>query len=99
MEDLRELLAGTVAIYTLVGDEKYRVILITPDVQKAYQYPIAAADLNRKVLAFREAVQNPKLDPRPLGEELYKILVGQMEEDLRQAKANTMMWSLEDSQI
>jgi len=34
MEDLRELPAGTVAIYTLVGDEKYRAILITPDVQK-----------------------------------------------------------------
>jgi hypothetical protein len=37
MEDLRELPAGTVALYTLVGDEKYRVILITPDVQKAYE--------------------------------------------------------------
>jgi len=51
--------------------------------------------LNRKVLAFREAVQNPKLDPRPLGEELYKILVGPMAEDLRQAKAQTLMWSLD----
>ncbi len=95
MEDLRELPAGTVAIYTLVGDEKYRAILITPDVQKAYQYPIAAADLNRKILAFREAAQSPKLDPRPLGVELYKILVGPMAEDLRQAKAQTLMWSLD----
>src|SRR4029077_15570090 len=50
MEDLRELPKGTVAIYTLVGEDKYRAILVTPDVQKAYEYPIKAADLNRKVL-------------------------------------------------
>ena len=34
MEDLRDLGSGAVAIYTLVGDDKYRVILTTPDFQK-----------------------------------------------------------------
>jgi CHAT domain-containing protein len=95
MEDLRELPPGTVAIYTLEGEDRFRAILRTSDVQKAYEYPIRAADLNRKVLAFRQVVQNPKLDPRPLAEELYKILVGPMAEDLRQAKAQTLMWSLD----
>jgi tetratricopeptide (TPR) repeat protein/CHAT domain-containing protein len=95
MEDLRELPPGTVAIYTLAGEDKFRSILRTSDVQKAYEYPIRAADLNRKVLAFRQVAQNPKLDPRPLAEELYKILVGPMAEDLRQAKAKTLMWSLD----
>jgi CHAT domain-containing protein len=95
MEDLRELPPGTVAIYTLVGDDKFRAILRTPDVQKAYEYAIPGADLNSKVLAFREVVRNPKLDPRPLAEELYKIVVGPMAEDLRQAKAQTLMWSLD----
>ena len=95
MEDLRALPPGTVAIYTLVGEDKFRSILLTPDVQKAYEYPIQAADLNRKVLAFRQVVKDPKLDPRPLAEELYKIVVGPMAEDLRQAKAQTLMWSLD----
>src|ERR1039457_4917256 len=95
MEDLRELPAGTVAIYTLVGEDKFRAILRTPDVQKAYEYPIRAADLNRKVLAFRQVARDPKLDPRPLGEELYKIVVGPMAEDLRQTKAQTLIWSLD----
>ena len=45
MEDLRELGPGTVALYTLVGEDKYRVILTTPDFQKGYEYPIKAADL------------------------------------------------------
>ncbi len=95
MEDLRELPAGTVAIYTLAGDDKFHIILRTPDAQKAYEYPIKAADLNRKIFEFREAVQDPKADPRPLAQELYQILIAPMAEDLRQAKAQTLMWSLD----
>ena len=95
MEDLRELPSGTVAIYTLIGEDKFRAILRTADVQKAYEYPIAAADLNRKVAAFRQVVQDPRLDPRPAAQELYKILIAPMAEDLRQAKAQTLMWSLD----
>jgi tetratricopeptide (TPR) repeat protein len=87
MEDLRELPAGTVAIFTLIGDEKLYAILRTPDAQKAYEYPIKAADLNRKILEFRQVIQDPTLDPRPLAQELYKILIGGMADDLRQAKA------------
>jgi hypothetical protein len=52
MEDLRELPPGTVAIFTLIGDDKFHAILRTSDAQKAYEYPIRAADLNRKIVAF-----------------------------------------------
>jgi CHAT domain-containing protein len=95
MEDLRELPPGTVAILTVVGEDKFRTILRTSDVQKAYEYPITAVELNRKVLQFRQVLLDPQLDPRPLAEELYKILVGPMAEDLRQAHAQTLMWSLD----
>jgi CHAT domain-containing protein len=95
MEDLRELGHGTVALYTLVGEDKYRVILTTPDFQKGFEYPIKAADLNRKVLEFRDVLQNPRLDPLPLAQELYKILLGPVAKDLKAAKAQTLMWSLD----
>jgi len=95
MEDLRELGKGVVALYTLVGEDKYRVILTTADFQKGYEYPIKAADLNRKVLAFREVLQNPKLDPLLLSQELYKILLGSVAKDLKAARAETVMWSLD----
>jgi CHAT domain-containing protein len=97
MEDLSELGKGTVALYTLLGEDKYRVVLTTPDFQKGYEYPIKAADLNRKILEFREVLQNPKLDPMPLAQELYKILVGPVAKDLKAAKAQTLMWSLDGS--
>jgi CHAT domain-containing protein len=95
MEDLRELPAGTVAISTLIGDDKFLAILRTADAQKAYEYPIKAADLNRKILEFRQVVRDPQLDPRPLAQELYKILIAGMADDLRQAKAQTLMWPLD----
>src|SRR5215831_11302069 len=95
MEDLRELGPGVVALYTLVGENKYRVILTTPEFQKGYEYPIKAADLNRKVLEFREVLQNPKYDPLPLAQELYKILLGPVAKDLEKAKVHTIMWSLD----
>jgi CHAT domain-containing protein len=95
MEDLRELPAGTVAIFTLIGDDKFHAVLRTPDAQKAYEYPIKAADLNRKIVEFHQVIQDPKLDPRPLAQELYKILIAPMADDLRQAKAQTLMWSLD----
>ncbi len=95
MEALRDLGKGTVALYTLVGEDQYRVILTTADVQKGFAYPIKAADLNRKILAFRDVLQNPKLDPLPLAQELYKILVAPLTKDLKAAKAETLMWSLD----
>ena len=95
MEDLRELGKGVVALYTLVGEDKYRVILTTADFQKGYEYPIKAEELNRKVLAFRDVLQNPKLDPLPLAQEPYKILVGPVAKDLQSTKAQMVMWSLD----
>jgi CHAT domain-containing protein/tetratricopeptide (TPR) repeat protein len=96
MDTLRRLGPGTVALYTLVSDDKYRVILVTPDVRKSYEYSIKSADLNRKVLALREVLQTPSRDPRPLAREMYDILIGaDLARDLAQAKAQTLMWSLD----
>jgi CHAT domain-containing protein len=93
---LRELGDGAVLLYTLVSEDKYRVMLVTPDTEQAYENPIKSADLARKVLAFRVALQNPRSDPAPLARELYNILVGpKLARDLKQAKAQTLMWSLD----
>ena len=95
MEDLRELGPGVVAIYTLLTEDKYRVVLITPDVQLAREYPIRREALNRKVARFREALQNPEMDPLPGARDLYDVLVGPIAADLDAAGAQTLMWSLD----
>jgi CHAT domain-containing protein/Tfp pilus assembly protein PilF len=100
MDALRDLGPGTVALYTLVTDTAYHVILTTPTVQLARERSIAAADLARKVHAFRQALDpdtrgSVLRDPRPLARELYQILVAPIAQDLRQAQAKTLMWSLD----
>src|SRR5256714_4815919 len=94
-EVLREIGGGAVALYTVVGAEKYYVILYTPDATIAREYPIRSEELNAKIFALREALQNPSTDPRPLAAELYRIIVGPVAKDLEQAKAETLMWSLD----
>jgi CHAT domain-containing protein len=92
---VRQLGPGAVALYTLAGEEKYHVILVTPSVQVAREYSIKASELNKKVAAFREALLNPHSDPVPRAQELYGILIGPVEKDLEGAQASTLMWSLD----
>lgn len=93
--DLKNWGAGVVALYTIVGEDRYRVILTTPEAQIDGKTEIKSADLNRKVYAFRQALQNPHLDPRPLGRELYDILIKPIEKHLVGAKAKTLLLSLD----
>ena len=93
---VRKLGNGTMALYTLVGEEKYRIIVITPNVMVAEEYAIKADELREKVFEFREALLDPKSNPLPKAQELYKILIGPAEKDLEGAKAETLMWSLDD---
>ncbi|MGH9970569.1 MAG: CHAT domain-containing protein [Pyrinomonadaceae bacterium] len=87
--------SGTVAVYTIAGEERYRVILTTPKVQIDGKTEIKAADLNKKIFEFRAALQSPSVDPRPLGKELYDILIKPIERDLAAAEAKTLLWSLD----
>jgi len=85
----------TVALYTLVGTDRYSVIVITGSATVAREYPIAERDLNKKIAAFQQALRNPHSDPRPLAEDLYGILIGPVKADLDQAQAQTLVWSLD----
>jgi len=87
---------GVVALYTLVGEKKYRVIVVTSAVMVAREYPIKAEELRTKVFALRQSLTDPRSDPRSLAQELYKILVGPIDLDLADVHAETLMWSLDD---
>jgi CHAT domain-containing protein/Flp pilus assembly protein TadD len=93
--NLRKWGEGTVTLYTVVTEDRYRVILTTPDVQVAGKTEISAIELNKKIFAYRDALQNIEIDPRPLGKELYDILIKPIEKDLQTANAKTLVWSLD----
>jgi len=88
---------GTVALYTVLTENRYRVILTTPTVQIDGKTEINAAVLNKKIFAFRKAVQDPNADPLPLGKEIYDILIKPIEKQLLAAGAKTLIWSLDST--
>ncbi len=92
---LREWGNGTVALYTVTTAERYRIILTTPTSQIDGKTDIPIADLNKKIFDFREALQNPSVDPRPLGKELYDILLKPIEKELNNPEIKTLLWSLD----
>ena len=95
MQDVRDLGQGVVAICTLAAEAKLHIILVTQDIVIAREYPIGRVALEKKIVAFREALQDPNEDPRAQARELYNILIGPIATDLEGAQAKTLMWSLD----
>jgi CHAT domain-containing protein len=94
-EKLRRRGDGTVAIYTVITENRYRVFLTTPTVQVDGKTEIKAEELNKKIFEFRDALQNKKIDPRILGKEIYDILLKPIEKELKASNAKTLVWSLD----
>jgi CHAT domain-containing protein len=79
----------------MVTADHYRVLVITAATTVAREYAIPITELNKKVAAFEDALRDPDQDPRPIGHELYNILIGPVKADLDQAQAETLVWSLD----
>jgi CHAT domain-containing protein/Flp pilus assembly protein TadD len=92
---VRDLGAGTVALYTLIAQDRYYVILISPQADQVRHYAIRRDELENKVVEFKRAVQNRERDPQPKAHELYQILLAPIDTELQQAGARTLMWSLD----
>ena len=96
LDDIIGEMPHTVALYTSVTKSRYSVIVISgtgPEVGR--KYDISEKDLNEKIAAFQRVLRTPSSDPKPLAQELYRILIGPVEADLKQAKAQTLVWSLD----
>lgn len=95
---LRETSAATkqniVAVYTLVGDDNYRALIITSDSIKSVSTPIKKDVLNEKARQFWALLQSPAYDPTKLGKELYDTVFKPLEKELP-ANTKTILWSLD----
>ena len=94
-----ELGAGTVAVYTLVLEEKCVLMVITPATRVVRETPIKRIELRSKVDAFLRALAAPdseeKEDILPKARGLYDVLIAPIEKDLQGAQAKTLVWSLD----
>ena len=94
-ETLGELGKGVALVQYLVLPSRVGIILTTSGVQIARESVIEEEALNKKVAAYREAVFNPKIDPTPLAQELYQLLIAPISKDLQAGQIKTLMLSLD----
>jgi CHAT domain-containing protein/tetratricopeptide (TPR) repeat protein len=92
---LQNLPPHTVAVYAITGQTTVRLVVVTPTLRFARESKIMLDHLREKIVEFREALQDPTLDPRPLGKQLYDVLVQPISHDLQAMNVRTVMWSLD----
>ncbi len=94
---LKQLPGHAAAVYTIVTADGVHLLLNLPNgsVYRSPAMQLPAAELNEKIVAFRQALQDPRVDPRPLGAELYELVVRPIEQDLVDAHVDSLMWSLD----
>ena len=93
---LRQTSAATkqkaVTVYQMVGAEKLRLLLITPDAIKAVSVPVKSDALNEKAKQFWALLQSPDYDPTKIGNELYDVVFKPLE-PLLPKDTKTILWS------
>ena len=87
--------SDAVIISTIIGADRLQIIVTTANVQEPHTIEISASKLNGLVADFRNALKDPRIDPRPAGQKLYDVLLKPIETDLEGAKAKTLVWSLD----
>ena len=84
-----------VAIYTLTGDEKFYVLLVTHDQLIPISSQVSALELMGGVIGDRrikkdgllKLLESPKYDPRPRAKELYNIIFKPIEPEIERIEA------------
>lgn len=91
----RKLDPGSVVIYSLLAKDRYSVIIFTPSLKVGRQFRVDPADLYQKIMALRLAITDSKKDPLGPANDLYKILIAPIADDLKRGDPHTLMWSLD----
>ena len=86
---------GTVLLQTILTEDRLWLVLTTPNVVVAKESPLEVKSLTEKVAKFRDVLQDPDLDARPLAREFHEAVIGPVADSLKQAKARTIMFSLD----
>lgn len=93
-DNLRRL--NAVLIYPLILDDRLELIITTPDAAPLRRtVKLKRTDLNQAIASFRSALQNPtnETQTKAIAQQLYTWLIKPLEPDLKQAKAQTLIYA------
>lgn len=93
--DLRVAGTGVAAIQYIVSDVRLHLIASTPRGVVTKEVGIGSAALYDRIAAFRRALQDPALDPRPRGQALYDVLIAPLHAILEDQRIHTLMLQLD----
>jgi CHAT domain-containing protein len=94
-QTLLTLGAGSVLVQYVLSENRLNIILTTATTQVAKSVDVPQKDLNAKIEFFRVALRNPAISALPMAQELYKLLIAPIEQELNAANARTLMLSLD----
>ncbi|MGD0158443.1 MAG: CHAT domain-containing protein [Terracidiphilus sp.] len=97
LERLLDKDTDAVALYTLEGTDRYRVIVISHAGRFARSYPVAQNALDEKCRQFLDLVKGRDPGSSASADELYEILIAPIQKDLEALHAKTLVWCLDGS--
>ena len=92
---VRDLGEGVALLHTLVLEDKVHLLLTLPEVLLARRASVGEGAINTQVQRLRQALQDPRQDPRPAARALYRHLIDPVSADLDAAGIKTLMVSLD----
>lgn len=93
-DNLRNLEQNAVLLYPLILDDRLELILTTgnsPPIRRTV--PVSKSELNAAIVAFRSALQTPGNDAETPANQLYNWLIQPLENDLKAANAETIIYA------
>lgn len=95
LRDLRQQNGKTtVAVYTLLGKDTFRALLITPDTIADVSHPTKSVAVNEDARRLWSLLQTSQYDPRPVAQRLYQVIFAPLAAKLPQ-DTETILWSLD----
>lgn len=91
----RRVPEGSLVLFTLVAEEHYRVIVVSPTSIHAAGYSIKRDDLRRRVESLRKALHDRSSDPRASSLELYRVVLAPVEGELTASNPRTLVLYLD----
>ncbi|MUG95825.1 tetratricopeptide repeat protein [Scytonema sp. UIC 10036] len=93
-DNLRQLNKKAVLLYPLVLEDRLELVVVTADAPPIHRpVPVKQAELERAIAEFRETLVVPYKDSKVPGNQLYKWLIQPIENDLKQANAQAIIYA------
>ena len=93
-DNLKNLQQNAVLFYPLILEDRIELILTTPDSPPIRRtVPVTKEQLSQAILSFRQALQNPTSDAKAPAQQLYNWLIKPLENDLKIAQAETIIYA------